>query len=213
MKLDHIFIFTNDGERAAQQLVGFGFSANDSRTHKGQGTTNRTFSFANFYLEIVWVHNEVEIKSKHVRATNLWKRAEYHKNNFSPFGLVVTESGLGEEAFADAYRYQPEYFAEGLAFYIISNDHQPGLPWTCRLPLESSILSTIQPAYPANKKILTQAIFEYRGTDDKEFVGKFDCGKVVRFEASERNWLTLVFDEAIQESTRTILALNLTIKY
>src|SRR4051794_34154336 len=58
MDIDHIFIFTDNKGRIADELVSFGLTEGSSRVHQGQGTTNRTFSFENFFLEIVWVHNE-----------------------------------------------------------------------------------------------------------------------------------------------------------
>ena len=134
MDIDHIFIFTDSKGKIADELISFGLTANESRVHQGQGTMNRTFSFENFFLEIVWVYNEQEIKSDLVKPTGLWQRAEYFKNNYAPFGLVITNNEESDHLFEKAYKYQAEYFAKGMAFDILQNSNQPGLPWTCRVP-------------------------------------------------------------------------------
>ncbi len=53
MKIDHIFIFSNEHGKEANELVELGFTEGSNRVHKGQGTTNRKFYFENFYLEIL----------------------------------------------------------------------------------------------------------------------------------------------------------------
>ena len=58
MEIDHIFIFTDDKGQVADKLVESGFVEGSNRVHIGKGTTNRKFYFKNFFLEILWVHNE-----------------------------------------------------------------------------------------------------------------------------------------------------------
>jgi hypothetical protein len=71
------------------------------------------------------VHNEQEIKSDLVKPTGLWQRAEYFKNNYSPFGLIIVNNKESDQLFENAYRYQPEYFQSGMAFDILQNSIQP----------------------------------------------------------------------------------------
>ncbi len=61
--IDHIFIFTHDQGKIAEQLIDFGLSEGSSRINTGQGTANRKFYFHNFFLEILWVQNEADFKS------------------------------------------------------------------------------------------------------------------------------------------------------
>jgi hypothetical protein len=52
MDIDHIFIFTDTKGKIADELISFGFTANESQVHQGQGTMNRTFSFENFLWKL-----------------------------------------------------------------------------------------------------------------------------------------------------------------
>ncbi len=52
MNIVHIFIFTDDNGKVADELVEFGLIEGSNLVHVGQGTTNRKFYFDNFFLEI-----------------------------------------------------------------------------------------------------------------------------------------------------------------
>jgi Glyoxalase-like domain len=92
MNADHIFIFTNDQGKVADQLVAFGLKEGSNRVHVGQGTTNRKFYFENFFLEILWVHDETEINSELLKLIGLWQRVNHQSNSFSPFGLCIVNT-------------------------------------------------------------------------------------------------------------------------
>ncbi|HZJ60137.1 MAG TPA: VOC family protein [Chitinophagaceae bacterium] len=214
MDIDHIFIFTNTEGKIADELISFGLTANESRVHKGQGTMNRTFSFENFFLEIAWVHNEQEIKSDLVKPTGLWQRAEYFKNNYSPFGLIILNNKESDQLFENAYRYQPEYFQSGMAFDILQNSIQPDLPWTCRMPFRRE--ENTEPLKVNHKNkicLLTKATFNYCGSGSENLVDQFNNEKTIRFLKSDRAWLTLTFDNCKQGLKKIFEPLKLTIDY
>jgi len=214
MDIDHIFIFTNTEGKIADELISFGLTANESRVHKGQGTMNRTFSFENFFLEIAWVHNEQEIKSDLVKPTGLWQRAEYLKNSYSPFGLIIINNDESDLLFVNAYKYQPEYFPIGMAFDIIQNDNQPDLPWTCRMPFKSEKNIRSHPITHKNKiNFLSKATFEYSGSGGERFLDQFKNEKTVHFVKSDKAWLTLAFDNSKQGLKKIFEPLQLTIDY
>ncbi|TAE49222.1 MAG: hypothetical protein EAZ89_14430, partial [Bacteroidetes bacterium] len=102
MHIDHIFICTGDNGEVADELVDFGLTEGSSRVHLGQGTTNRKFYFDNFFLEILWVHNEAEITSDQIKPTGLWQRADVTSSAFSPFGLCLVNSDDTEGLFKNA---------------------------------------------------------------------------------------------------------------
>lgn len=52
MELEHIFIFTNVPEQAAQLLQQFGLREGTFNIHPGQGTGCRRFFFQNACLEL-----------------------------------------------------------------------------------------------------------------------------------------------------------------
>jgi hypothetical protein len=214
MDINHIFIFTDTNGKIADELISFGLTANESRTHLGQGTTNRTFSFKNFFLEIVWVHNEQEIKSDLVRPTGLWQRAEFFKNTFSPFGLIIENNEESDHLFRNAYKYQPEYFPDGMAFDILQNSLQPDLPWTCRLPFKREKHMGASEMNHTNKiNFLSSATFEYSGSGGESFLDQFKNEKTIQFIKSGKTWLTLTFDNGKQALKKVFEPLQLTIEY
>ena len=214
MDINHIFIFTDTNGKIVDELISFGLKANDSHVHQGQGTTNHTFSFENFFLEIVWVHNEQEIKSDLVRPTGLWQRAEFFKNNFSPFGLIIENNEGSDHLFVNANKYQPEYFPDGMTFDILQNALQPDLPWMGRLPFKREKNAEKAIVNHNNRlKSLTKSTFQYCGIGNKNFLDNFKDEKTIQFIKSNEIWLTLTFDNFIQGLERTFEKLHLTIEY
>ncbi|MCG7858692.1 VOC family protein [Flavihumibacter sediminis] len=214
MDIDHIFIFTNSNGSIADELISFGFTPNESRIHQGQGTTNRTFSFENFYLEIAWAHNAQEIKSDLVKPTGLWQRASYFNNGYSPFGLIIVNNEASDPLFTNAYAYQPEYFEDGMAFDIIQNEDQPNLPWTCRMPFKNAISPLYKQADHKNKiRSLSRAGFEYRDCSSYSYLEQFRNEKRIQFIKSDRTWLTLDFDNKEKGLQKIFHPLQLTINY
>ena len=214
MDIDHIFIFTDTHGKIAEELISFGFTANESRVHKGQGTMNRTFSFENFYLEIVWVHDEREIKSDLVKPTGLWQRAEYFKSNYSPFGLIIVNNEESDHLFENAYKYQPQYFSTGMAFDILQNSIQPDLPWTCRMPFRRERHTEKVKVNHKNKiRFLSKASFDYCGSGGENFIDQFKHEKTIRFTKSGKSWLTLLFDNGQQGAKKIFESLRLTFVY
>jgi hypothetical protein len=214
MDIDHIFIFTDTNGRVADELISFGLTPNDSRSHPGQGTSNRTFTFTNFYLEIAWVHNVKEIKSKLVKPTGLWQRAEYFKNNFSPFGIIFSDKESASSLFTNAYKYQPNYFSRGTTFDIVKNENYPDLPWMCRLPPGNESKTTPEKVkHRAGIKTLTSAGFEYSKSTPKDLLTHFTTFNKLQFIKSDKEWLTLEFDNNIQQLSMTFESLCLTVNY
>lgn len=50
MQIDHIFIFTETPDAAAEELAALSLIDGSNRVHTGQGTANRKFYFDNFSL-------------------------------------------------------------------------------------------------------------------------------------------------------------------
>lgn len=89
IELDHIFIFSEVGAPEADELVAFGLSEGAPNTHPGQGTANRRFFFHNAMLELLWVHDEREVRSPPITPVRLWERWKYHFTGYSPFGICL----------------------------------------------------------------------------------------------------------------------------
>ncbi|MBI3218686.1 MAG: glyoxalase-like domain protein [Bacteroidetes bacterium] len=214
MKVDHIFIFTDNHGKVADRLVEFGWVEGSSRIHAGQGTTNRKFYFENFFLEVLWVHNPEELLSPLTKPTGLWKRANHQDNNTSPFGLCLVNTEDTDALFVNAYTYQPIYFPSGLGLDVIQQDNNRDLPWTFRLPFKGQQKNVTEPIiHPNGIRVLTNTLFEYQSQTDNSFVDHFTNEQSIHFENSTRNWLTLTFDDGITGRTTHFTELQLTIIY
>jgi hypothetical protein len=214
MDIDHIFIFTDDKGKVANELVAFGLTEGGSRVHYGQGTTNRTFVFDNFYLEIIWVHNKQEIKSDNVLPTGLWTRANFKSNLTSPFGLCIDNTDETEELFIGALKYQPDYFPKGMTIDILNNNYNLCLPLTVRLPFKRDRQKQSKPLSHKNGiKSLTKAEFRFTAVNDMSFLDYFEKEATLQFLQADDIWLTLTFDNGIQGLTKKLDELKLTIIY
>jgi hypothetical protein len=214
MTPDHIFIFTNDQGKIADQLVEFGLIEGSNRVHAGQGTTNRKFYFENFFLEILWVHNEAEINSELIKPIGLWQRANYRINDFSPFGLCVVNTDETDRLFENAHKYQPSYFPDGMTIDILKNEHQPSLPWTFRLPFKGQKKNETEPINHKNGiKKLTKVDFYISSVNDVNFMQSFENQQHINFIKSDKVWLKLIFDEGKQGQIKMFETLQLTIEY
>ena len=208
VNIDHIFIFTSDGGKIADELINLGFSEGSHRIHIGQGTSNRKFYFENFFLEVLWVHNEIEISAQIFKEIGLFDRSIFFQNGHSPFGLCLVNSASSDCVFNQPLIYQPAYFPKGMPIEIIKNIT---LPWTFRLPFRDAKKNTIEPLeHPNSAKWLTNAKFEYKG-EANSFTKLFEHESQITFELSTRNWLTLTFDEGQKGNTFEIKNLQLTI--
>lgn len=213
MKADHIFIFAESG-KVADKLVEFGLVEGSSRIHTGQGTINRKFYFENFFLEILWVHNEKEIKSDLVRPIGLWERADHKRNEFSPFGLCIVNDEDNNSLFENSYKYQPDYFPGGMLIEILKNENQPQLPWTFRLPFKGQKKNDTEPKDHKNGiKSLTKVTFNCNGLTADKYLHYFKDQSNIEFTSSNEYGLVLTFDNNQQQERRFFEELNLTIEY
>jgi len=215
MTVDHIFIFSNQAGEEADDLTHFGFTEGSSRIHLGQGTINRKFYFENFFLEVLWVRDEAEIRSETTAATKLWERSQFAINNHSRFGLCFVNTEETDNLFQNSKSYQPNYFPEGMSIDIIPNEDQSQLPWTFRLPYRGKQKKTTEPINHTNGvQQLTKVVFDSADVNLKnQFINEIEKNSFVRFKASHKNHLTLEFDQHRQGKQKEFPELQLTILY
>jgi hypothetical protein len=214
MNIDHIFIFTDDNGKIADDLIEFGLAEGSSRVHAGQGTRNRKFYFDNFFLEILWVCNEQEIKSDLVKPTGLWQRAAYATNEFAPYGLCLVNTEDTNVLFENALLYQPNYFPAGMMIEVLNNESHPSLPWTFRLPFKNQKKDEAEPRGHRNGiQRLTKAIFNYKEPISDQYLDYFKNEASIEFSPSVDYGLTLIFDEGEQKMKKYFKDLKLTIEY
>ncbi|HAS38860.1 MAG TPA: hypothetical protein DCS93_00205 [Microscillaceae bacterium] len=215
IEIDHLFIFSNTQGNEANQLVSFGLKEGSQRVHPGQGTINRKFYFENFFLEILWVHNEVEIRSSLTEPTKLWKRAEFTTNDYARFGLCLANTGDTDAIFTNSDIYQPEFFPEGMSINFIAHEEAPHLPWTFRLPMKGNTQPKDEPRQHSNHlKKLTKATFGVDFTKiNPDFIHQFENAPMVNFTENTYPYLWLEFDHHQQGQSKNFQDLALTILY
>ncbi len=211
MQVDHIFIFVNSPKMVAEELLAFGLTEGSSRVHVGQGTANRKFYFENFFLEVLWVQHEVELKSPTLLPTKLWQRADYLDTHASPYGLCLVNTPDTDELFAPARPYQPAYFPAGLAIDVLAHEHNLSLPWTFRLPFKGKPAATTEPtSHRAGLRRLTQAAFGLAHYDAADPLLRQVAGQPqLQFLSAPTNTLHLTFDDNEQGKTKVFETIGL----
>jgi len=215
MKIDHIFICSDNHGHEADQLVEMGLVEGSSRIHRGQGTRNRKFYFHNFFLEILWMHNEREILNDRTAPTKLWNRINYKKSGYTPFGLCLTRMPDTDPLFANCLLYTPAYFPEDKPIEFLTHESQPLLPATFRLPFPKSANPPNEPLHhPIKIKQLTKATFGVPSTGlAHPFTQFFQDVAQIEFQLADQPILTLEFDEGRQGINRQVDELSLVIRY
>lgn len=196
MEIDHIIIFSKNQGKEADELVKFGLVEGSNRVHPGQGTRNRKFYFKNFFLEVVWVWNEEEIKSEKTALTGLWERANYWISGYSPFGICLAKTWDIDDLFENSIKYKPVYLPEGFSFDIITNNENPTLPWTCRLPFTDPPIHSSEPTkHPAGINRFTKVRLGIPQLNiQNDFTDFLSHQSTIEFELTEFHHLTLEFD-------------------
>ena len=152
MELDHLFLFTDTPHEAAGALRAFGLEEGTPNIHPGQGTACRRFFFHNAYLELVWVHDEDEIRNGVIAPARLWERSQHRSTGYNPFGLCFRD--FPQRAtdvfllFKDGWRYHAPFLPPGAFANIGKNEAYPSEPMLFEMPFFG-----LSPAeYPAPKK-------------------------------------------------------------
>jgi|SRR6476661_2258417 len=215
MTIHHIFIFTETPTAAAEELLAFGLLEGSSRVHAGQGTANRKFYFENFFLEVLWVQNAAELHSPVTGPSQLWQRAAYREYRASPFGLCLDNTPATDAVFRTAARYQPAYLPASCSIDVLAHGHNLSLPWTFRLPRQSTPTAAAEPTHhPNGLQQLTQAAFGLAQFDAAdEFVRVLAGHQQLQFVAAPLNNLALTFDDHRRGKTQEFASMDLVIHY
>jgi hypothetical protein len=137
LEIDHLFVCCSPGAPEAELLLGSGFSEGQPNTHPGQGTSCRRFFFRNGYLELLWIHDEREVRSDLVTPSALWERIHYRQTGYSPFGIGLRHSmedaGPLELPFT-TWAYRPPYLPPSLEICVADTGRQIAEPFIFVLP-------------------------------------------------------------------------------
>jgi Glyoxalase-like domain len=141
VEFDHLFICTDVGAAIADRLVEFGLVEGRSRTHTGQGTTNRCFFFHNAMLELLWVHNPEEAQSEPICRTRLWERWQGRGNlavaegGICPFGICFRPTDPSSNAVVfSSWSYAPPYLPKPISIAVATNSDRLTEPMLFQIP-------------------------------------------------------------------------------
>ena len=120
LELDHVFVSGPGKARDVALLVARGLNPGPGRVHKGQGTANARFFFDNAYLELLWLHEETEIRADAVKPMALWERVRWRETGACPFGVAFRLRD-GERAWPPAmWRYAAPFLRKGESLPIVT---------------------------------------------------------------------------------------------
>ena len=138
LELDHFFILTDQPEQAGDRLVDFGLQESFRRDHKGQGTSNRRFVFANGMLELLYLRDAMEANQGPANSLHLVERLA--RPDASPFGVVLTRTCEQEIPMPfQGWSYQPDYLPAPNAFHVGANSAILAEPLCVYVPFISQI--------------------------------------------------------------------------
>ena len=130
--LDHFFILTDAGAPAGDRLVKLGLREGEPNDHPGQGTANRRFYLRNAMLELIYIRDSEEALNGPAAGLRLAERAA--APGASPFGIVVRHAPGADGDPFPGWRYQPEYFEDGVYFLVGDNAERIDEPLVICLP-------------------------------------------------------------------------------
>jgi hypothetical protein len=213
MEIDHLFIFSAQQGIEADALVAAGLTEGSSRVHPGQGTVNRKFYFDNCFLEVLWVHDEAELRSGPAAETGLWERANFAHSAHSRFGICWVRGPETDALFADAQPYQPDYFPAGMLIENLPFRDRPALPWMFRLPfLSAKSAAPPEPrAHELGLKRLTNVLVEVPAIPAD--LAHLAAESILEFRVGESPRMSLVFDQAAAGKRIDLPELSLVIRY
>jgi len=212
MNPNHIFIFCDNHDEVANELIEFGFLEGSNRIHPNQGTENRKFYFNDFYIEILWVHNINEVTNKLTSSTQLYERSKYKINGISPFGLCVNYSTQDDELFQNRLDYKPTYLPQNMTIEVLTNEDSITLPWTFRWKADLSNNKINEPInFPKQK--LFKVIFGIKENEVKNDYLQLFKSDIIFFENSTYEFLKLEFDNVLDKQIKIFRSVPLSIEF
>ncbi|WP_152039371.1 VOC family protein [Salinigranum salinum] len=201
-EVDHVFVMTAPGAPAADGLVEAGLTEGASRTHPGQGTTNRRFFFENAMLEFLWVHDRDEAESEAMRPTHLLERWTRRDGDASPFGLCFRPADTAVETPPfPAWDYEPPYLPADRDIQVGDNAGVVSEPFLFYLSWGCS--PSDPPEHDAGLTALTSVTL-HTPTADTPSDALSAVSRLVDIEPAETHRMTLVFDDGGRGETLDI---------
>lgn len=134
VELDHIFVpVALGGEDDARAMREAGLTEGSPNVHPGQGTACRRFFFENGFVELLWLVNEEEARSPHIRRMGLVERLTQHQA--SPLGIALRCPPDARDALPyPCWDYRPPYLPEGMSIPVAEASDDVRLPMMFAIP-------------------------------------------------------------------------------
>ncbi|KPJ91375.1 MAG: hypothetical protein AMJ53_11825 [Gammaproteobacteria bacterium SG8_11] len=134
-ELDHVFIFTEAGAPAADQLVSSGLMEGTSNVHPGQGTCNRRFFFQNAMVELLWVHDADQAQNYTTSPTFLYLRWMNRNKGACPFGICLRPKIIHTNHYPfPGWAYRPQYLPQTFYIHVSDTANEIQQPFLFYLP-------------------------------------------------------------------------------
>lgn len=176
MEIDHIFICVPSAGNEAELLIDFGFKEGSANIHPGQGTANRRFFFDNVMIELLFLTNADEARSKLTQPTMLYQRLISEDDKVSPFGICFrpAEGDDNRRATFPCWVYRPTYLPPELhidvgnapidepMWFFLSFASRPDRSEACKMQPRNhangiSELSSIEITIPKKRRIISSS--------------------------------------------------------
>lgn len=195
MKIDHIFICVETPELVAQILKNFGLSEGEPNTHRGQGTANKRFFFQDFFLELLYVDNEDDLKSATTAPTKLYERFFDKTKATSPFGIIFCPSD--NEIKLDNFptqAYNPKYLPSPLTMTIIDGLNTDPLYFYFDFLTDSSRANYTKTQHKNGISKMTSMSIAQPNTGSK-IQQEFEKHHIISFKENDTHLLEISFDD------------------
>jgi hypothetical protein len=115
--LDHLVVAVSASavDEAVGRLETLGLFCGGRWTHTGQGTANACFFFDGSYLELLWIHDEREVRLPAVAPLGLSARLRWRQSGGCPFGIGLRADALP----VSTWSYAPSW-AGGVVIPIVT---------------------------------------------------------------------------------------------
>lgn len=195
------------GEFNSFLKLALGLAEGQPNRHPGQGTANRRFFFHNAFLELLWVEDELEVRSEVIRPMGLWERWQYRHTGASPFGLALrsAQSGAGPVKLPfNTWAYRLPYLPRSLQIDVAENSVHLDEPLLFYIPFggrpDTFPPERQQPlAHPAGIKAITSLRFNLPQTRPlSPALAALEQAGLVQFSLGQDSLAEVTFDQAQQ---------------
>lgn len=114
LQLDHVLIWVEKDAPEIEIFKEYGFTSIISGKHPGQGTSGKYIFFLNFYIELLYISDNIEaLNNLDNFGCNYIERSEWRVNESSPFGLGLRMLSFNKDRIPfDYFEYKSSWMSK-----------------------------------------------------------------------------------------------------